>query len=151
MAAVRHILFIFTNESVNYRMTTFIYFYERATITKFRPKKKTDMQYLLIQVISTSLNILKRQRQIDFGASSPSECSHCLFVLFQKQDINKTRMYSSRMRTVRCCGRLGGGGVYLGGCLPREGVHPTLWTEFLTHTCENTTFQQTTVADGNNK
>ena len=37
-----------------------------------------------------------------------------------------------------------------GGCLPREvsaqgmsawGVHP-LWTEFLTHTCENITFPQ---------
>ena len=68
-------------------------------------------------------------------------------------------------------GCLPGGGVYLGGCLPRwdvcrggvclvgvylcvwggggreggvsahVGVHP-LWTEFLTHTCENITFPQ---------
>ena len=28
---------------------------------------------------------------------------------------HKTRMHSSRMRTVRCSGRLGGGGVLLGG------------------------------------
>ena len=69
-------------------------------------------------------------------------------------------MHSSRMRTVRCSGCLGGrvclggclpGGVYLGGCLPRgclpRGVHPLgpkvrhppLWTEFLTHVYENIT------------
>ena len=36
----------------------------------------------------------------------------------------KTRMHSSRMRTVRCSGRLGGGGagVCPGGCLTRGGV-----------------------------
>ena len=55
---------------------------------------------------------------------------------------DKTRMHSSRMRTVRCSGRLGGvclggvcpglcvslewgvcpeGGVFLEGCLPRDG------------------------------
>ena len=47
-------------------------------------------------------------------------------------------MHSSRMRTVRCRGRLGGGGgggrggggVCMGGCLPM-GVYtsPQLWTE----------------------
>ena len=37
-------------------------------------------------------------------------------------------MHSSRMRTVRCIGRLGADG----------GV----WTEFLTHACENITFPQ---------
>ena len=37
-------------------------------------------------------------------------------------------MHSSRMRTVRCSGRLGGD----------KGV----WTEFLTHACENITFPQ---------
>ena len=79
-------------------------------------------------------------------------------------------MHSSRMRTVSCSGRLMGGGCLpsgvsawgclSGGCLPRrgrgvcpggvclevsaggEGVHPLLWTEFLTHTCENITFPQ---------
>ena len=74
-------------------------------------------------------------------------------------------MHSSRMRTVRCSGCLiwggevsargasaqGGvclGGVCLGGrCLP-GGVYlgghtpPPLWTEFLTHACENITFPQ---------
>ena len=33
---------------------------------------------------------------------------------------------------------LGGGGVYPGG----SGRHPLLWTEFLTHACENITFPQ---------
>ena len=39
-------------------------------------------------------------------------------------------------------------GVSVGGCLPRgrgvclEGVHPPLWTEFLTHTCESIIFPQ---------
>ena len=72
-------------------------------------------------------------------------------------------MHSSRIRTVRCSGRRGGGGVCLGrwvsaqeggvcpgrGCLPRAGsdpvhagIHPPLWTEFLTHACENITFPQ---------
>ena len=43
----------------------------------------------------------------------------------KSENIFKTRMHSSRMRTVRCSGRLGGGGnclskkgVFLGGCLP---------------------------------
>ena len=44
----------------------------------------------------------------------------------------ETRMYSSRMRTVRCSGYLVGpaqggvwlGGVCLGGCLPGGGVWP---------------------------
>ena len=48
-------------------------------------------------------------------------------------------MHSSRMRTVRCSGRVGG--VCLGG------VHltpPPPWTEFLTHACENITI----VAEG---
>ena len=35
------------------------------------------------------------------------------------------------MRTIHCSSRLPGGG----GCLP-------LWTEFLTHACENITFLQ---------
>ena len=68
----------------------------------------------------------------------------------------KTRMHSSRMRTVRCSGRLLGqggvcpgrvsawGGCLLGGgCLP-DGCTPPfpLWTKFLTHACENITFLQ---------
>ena len=85
-----------------------------------------------------------------------------------------TRMHSSRMRTVRCSGRRGKGGMCLprgvclgrggcvypgvsargclpgsvrpGGCLPGGGVCPSacwdtyrhsVWTEFLTHACEN--------------
>ena len=39
-------------------------------------------------------------------------------------------MYSSRMRTVRCSGRI--------SCHAR----PRLWTEFLTHAFENITFPQ---------
>ena len=77
-----------------------------------------------------------------------------------------TRMYSSRMRNVRCSSRLpawgcltAGGGCLSRGrgrCLPRrvstclgggsacpEGcTPPSLWTEFLTHACENITFPQ---------
>ena len=78
---------------------------------------------------------------------------------------NKTRMHSSRMRSVRWSDRLGGclpregvsawrgvclGVVLSGGCLPGGvclgGVHhpppAPIWTEFLTHTCENITFSQ---------
>ena len=40
----------------------------------------------------------------------------------------ETRMHSSTMRTVRCSGHFGAD----------EGV----WTEFLTHACENITFPQ---------
>ena len=62
-------------------------------------------------------------------------------------------MYSSRMRTVRCSGRLGWGvsgelcpgvcvrGVSRGGVCPGGYTSP-LWTEFLTHACENITFPQ---------
>ena len=73
-------------------------------------------------------------------------------------------MHSSRMRAVRCSSRLlkggvspGRGGCLPGGCLPGglpggweclpslsrgvSGRHP-LWTDFLTHTCENITFPQ---------
>ena len=39
----------------------------------------------------------------------------------------ETRMQSSRMRTIRCSGRLLGGGVCPGGCLPREGCLPSPW------------------------
>ena len=54
------------------------------------------------------------------------------------------------MRTVRCSGRWRGGGVSArgvsaggGGCLPQCMLgHTPLWTEFLTHTCENITFPQ---------
>ena len=59
-------------------------------------------------------------------------------------NIVSTRMHSSRMRTVCCRGRLilGGGGV-CPGSVCQGGVHlPPLWTEFLTHTCENITFPQ---------
>ena len=88
----------------------------------------------------------------------------------------KTRMHSSRMRTVHCSshvpgrgvsaqgvclsrgvcvclprgdvcpggvcpgGCLPGGCVCLGGCLPGGCTPPPLWTEFLTHACENITF-----------
>ena len=81
---------------------------------------------------------------------------------------DKTRMHFSRMGTVRCSSCLLGGGVCpvgvcLGGCLSRgvsaRGCLPTLsegvsaqggecladnplWTEFLTHACENITFPQ---------
>ena len=70
-------------------------------------------------------------------------------------------MYSSRMRTVRCSGRLWGGrcpgscvqggvswvcvcvqGGVSGGCVQRGGNTSALWTEFLTHACENITFPQ---------
>ena len=55
------------------------------------------------------------------------------------------------MRTVRCSGRRGcvsqhtlGRGCLPGGCLPQcmLGYTPLLWTEFLTHACENITFPQ---------
>ena len=63
------------------------------------------------------------------------------------------RMHSSRMRIVRCSGRLlGGGGVSAWGVvsahggLPGGGVcqtpHTPPRTEFLTHACENITFPQ---------
>ena len=71
------------------------------------------------------------------------------------------RMHSRRMRTVRSSSRLPGeGDVCPEGCLPRgclpgwgEGgvcpVYPSIhwvkhppWTDFLTHACENITFQQ---------
>ena len=81
--------------------------------------------------------------------------------------MEKTRMHSRRMRTIRCSGCLMGGvclgvsvqvGCLPGGwvsaqgwCLPRwasaclpRGVHP-LWTEFLTHACESITFRLQTV------
>ena len=48
----------------------------------------------------------------------------------------ENRMHSSRMRTVRCRGRLIGGvclGVY---------TSPPPWTEFLTHACEKIAFLQ---------
>ena len=73
-------------------------------------------------------------------------------------DIKQEFQYSSRMRTVRCNGRRGlypgegvcpgglPGGVCKGGCLPHSPLPsacwdtPPLWTELLTHTCENITF-----------
>ena len=81
-----------------------------------------------------------------------------MFSLNSLNSLN-TRMHSSRMHTVRCSSRLPGG-VCPGGCLP-GGVYPggvcsggvwpggacpvrctpTLWTEFLTHACENITFK----------
>ena len=48
-----------------------------------------------------------------------------IFVSTEIKDILTTRMHSSRIHTVRCCGRLGGGGgavCLLGGCLPVGGV-----------------------------
>ena len=49
-------------------------------------------------------------------------------------------MHSSRMRAVRCNGRVGGGGVCPGD-MSAQGVFTTpLWTEFLTHADENITF-----------
>ena len=58
-----------------------------------------------------------------------------------------TRMYSSRMRTVRCSGRLdGGGGVCLrvcaGGCLLPRGVYTSSPVDIITDACENITFPQ---------
>ena len=72
----------------------------------------------------------------------------------------QTRKHSSRMRTVHCSGRRGWGGLLARGCLPawgclphcilgylpvglpqvHAGIHPPMWTEFLTHACENITF-----------
>ena len=64
----------------------------------------------------------------------------------------KPRMHSNGMRTVRCSSRLPGGCLHREGCLPREClprgmsaqgcVHLPLWTELLTHTCENITFSR---------
>ena len=58
--------------------------------------------------------------------------------------------------TVSARGDVCQGGVCLGGDCPggvsqhaMEQIPPPLWTEFLTHACENITFPQTTVADGN--
>ena len=99
--------------------------------------------------------------QIQGGARNTRPLSRANFFHFRavfgknltKQD--QKRMHSSRMPTVRCSGRLGGVSVW--GCLPTEvsaqevvvvcvclgGVHlPPLWTEFLTHACENITFPQ---------
>ena len=62
--------------------------------------------------------------------------------------ISLTRIHSSRIRTVRCRGRLLGGSVCPGeclprGCLPKEVcVHRPLWTEWLTDRCKNITFPQ---------
>ena len=53
------------------------------------------------------------------------------------------------MRTVRCSGRLMRGVYPGGGCLlsaVSDTSPPPLWTEFLTHACENITFP----ADGKN-
>ena len=65
--------------------------------------------------------------------------------------MTETRMHSSRMRTVRCSGCLGGC-LPKGGCLPR-GISqhalgqtppppPALWTKFLTHASENITVKK---------
>ena len=75
-------------------------------------------------------------------------------------NISVTRMHSSRMCTARSSSRPGGGGVstYIPlGPAPPPGPgppvpgtprarHPPLWTEFLTHACENITFPQTSFA-----
>ena len=58
--------------------------------------------------------------------------------LMTSETIVITRMHSSRMRTVRCSGRLIGGGMSVGGVY----TSPSPWTEFLTHTCENITFPE---------
>ena len=85
----------------------------------------------------------------------------------QNMLILKTRKQSSRIRIVRCSGRLGGvgegvcvcvsrgvcvsgecvcrGGVCPGVCVsqhPMGQTPPPLWTGFLTHACENITFPQ---------
>ena len=46
------------------------------------------------------------------------------------------------MRTVCCSGCLGGCLPRREGCLPGGCTPPPLWTEFLTHACENITFPQ---------
>ena len=69
-----------------------------------------------------------------------------------KMILLRTRMHSSRMRTVRCSGHLGGrGSVCLegclpGGCLPGRGVYTPLWTD--RHLWKHN-LSITTVADGN--
>ena len=84
-----------------------------------------------------------------------------------------TRMHSSRIRTVRFTGRLGGWFVCLGGvhppdpeahiphcmlgytpCPVHDGIYtfpPPLGTEGITHACENITLPQTSFAGGNNQ
>ena len=64
----------------------------------------------------------------------------------------RTRMHRSRMRTIRCNGRLGGGvclggvcqgekrGVCQGGVCPGGVYTSTLWIELLIHACENISF-----------
>ena len=64
--------------------------------------------------------------------------------------IEKTRMHSSKMRTVRCSGRLGrGGGVCLGGVSARGVYTPHTVDRILdTHLWKHY-LSTTTVADGN--
>ena len=79
-------------------------------------------------------------------------------LLLPIENKTKARMHSSRMRTVSCNGCLGGawgcvcvprglsgqGGFLAWGVYPLgpRGKHSPLWTEFLTHACENITFSQ---------
>ena len=82
------------------------------------------------------------------------DCHWRLFVTIQLHIV--TRMHSSRMHTVRCSCRLLKGVSAWRGCLSDRwvcpgvvsalgdvsGRHPSPWTEFLTHACENITFPQ---------
>ena len=86
--------------------------------------------------------------------------------LVVSQTNRKTRMHSSRMRTVRCSGHVGERGVYLRGCLPGGGVCrgeggsvQGRWGVYLpspvdrildTRLCKHY-LSTTTVADGNEK
>ena len=125
--------------------------------------------FLRSAAVSTVVGLFYHEQKAKAKATSLLEflfgnamcCSYLVTTIIQR-----ARMHSSRMRTVRCSYRLGGclpGGVSsqwgegclpVGVCLPKgEGVmpcgmyiprprvrNPPLWTEFLTHTCENITF-----------
>ena len=98
----------------------------------------------------------------------PSSCN-IIKSWFAEQCIWKTRKHSSRMRTVRCSGRLLGVSLPRGGLLPRRGLCPgkgcvcsggyipacteadtPLWTEWLTDRCKKHYLSATSFADGNN-
>ena len=70
------------------------------------------------------------------------------FFFYSNRKGTKTRVHSSRMRTLRCSGRLAGVGVSAQGwCLVRvgglpRGCLPRGLYKFLTHACENITLPQ---------
>ena len=108
---------------------------------------------------------------VSFSTTRDSSSFLCSFYLMNRAMITfRTRMHSSRMRTVRCSNHLGGGGtcrpsecgIYPGGrCLPREclsrvcllgvSVPYTLPNvNRITDACENITLPQKNISDGKN-